>query len=81
VETITEVGRTLAGKSDQDYDGLSPQDFFESCYGARSALVHGSTDREKRPEPQEVQRRIPHLQQFVLDLLAVESASVEAQED
>jgi hypothetical protein len=79
VETITEVGKALAGKLDQNYDGRSPQDFFELCYSGRSALVHGSTDPEKRPTPREVQRRIPHLQQFVLDLLAMECA--EAQED
>ena len=74
-ETITEVGKELAGKLGQNYDGLSPQDFFELNYQGRSALVHGSTDPKKRPTPTEVQRRLPHLQKFVLELLTVESVS------
>ena len=80
-ETITEVGQDLAGKLDQDYDGRSPREFFERCYNGRSALVHGSTNPNKRPTPEEVQRVNPHLQQFVLDLLTMESASVETQEE
>ncbi len=76
-ETITEVGKDLAGKLDQSYDGQSPRKFFDRCYSGRSALVHGSTDPSKRPSPVEVQRVNPHLQRFVLDLLTVESASPE----
>ncbi|HZU46708.1 MAG TPA: hypothetical protein VFA16_05540 [Mycobacterium sp.] len=74
IETITKVGKTLAEKLTDQYDGQSAPDFFEVNYAGRSALVHGSTDPDKRPSPREVQRRIPHLQQFVLDLLTVESA-------
>ncbi|BCO73069.1 hypothetical protein MINTM008_24040 [Mycobacterium intracellulare] len=76
-ETITRVGQRLASKLGQEYDGLTPQVFFEVNYGARSALIHGNTDPERRPTPAEVQRRIPHLQKFVLDLLTVESAEAQ----
>jgi hypothetical protein len=38
-------------------------------------LVAPHTDPKKRPKPTEVQRRLPHLQKFLLDLLTVESVS------
>jgi hypothetical protein len=59
---------------------MSPQDFFDLNYKGRSALVHGSTNPNNRLMRAEVQRRLPHLQQFALDLLTVESASAETQE-
>ena len=74
-ETITELGMTLARKLDKEYDGKSPDEFFQENYRGRSSLVHGSIDEEKRPEPREIQRRLPHLQEFVMDLLEVEAAS------
>ena len=76
-ETITELGVTLARKLDKEYDGKSPDEFFRENYPGRSAVVHGSIDEERRPEPGEIQRRLPHLQQFVMDLLEVEAASAD----
>ena len=80
-ETITEVGKDLAGQLTDKYDGRRPRAFFDRCYSGRSALLHGSTDPDKRPTPAEVQRTIPHLQRFVLDLLAAESARVQTGDD
>jgi hypothetical protein len=74
-ETITELGKTLARKLDKEYNEKPPDKFFEENYRARSRLVHGSIDEEKRLEPREIRRRLPHLRQFVMDLLKVEAAS------
>ena len=74
-EPITELGMTLARKLDKEYDGKSPDELFRENYDGRSSLVHGSIDEEKRPDLREIQRRLPHLQEFVMDLLEVEAAS------
>ena len=76
-ETITQLGINLAQKLEKNYDGLPPGEFFDKYYKGRSAVVHGSIDEERRPEPGEIQRRLPHLQQFVMDLLEVEAASAD----
>jgi hypothetical protein len=80
-ETITELGMKLARKLDKEYDGKSPDKFFQENYHARSRLVHGSIDEEKRLEPREIQRRLPHLKEFVMDLLEVEAASADDDDD
>lgn len=71
------MGMTLARKLDKEYDGKSPDEFFQENYPGRSSLVHGSIDEEERLEPREIERRLPHLQQFVIDLLKVEAASAD----
>ena len=76
-KTIVELGIELARKLPNDYDGLPPGEFFAKYYDGRSCLVHGSIDEEERPDPREIDRRLPHLQKFVMDLLAVEASSVE----
>jgi hypothetical protein len=76
-ETITQLGINLAQKLERNYDGLPPGEFFAKYYDGRSAVVHGSIDEERRPEPGEIERRLPHLQQFVMDLLEVEAASAD----
>ncbi|WP_157897107.1 zinc-binding metallopeptidase family protein [Mycobacteroides salmoniphilum] len=73
-KSIVGLGKELAGKLDsKKYDGKSPKRFFDENYGGRSAIVHGNTTETKRPEPAEIARRLPHLKEFVLDLLTRES--------
>jgi hypothetical protein len=72
---ITELGKTLAGKLHKEYDDKPPDEFFDENYKARHTLVHANIDTDERPEPREIERRLPHLQEFVMDLLKVEAAS------
>jgi hypothetical protein len=74
-KTIIELGIELAQKLQNNYDGLTPGEFFDKYYDGRSRLVHGSIDAESRPDTSEIERRLPHLQKFVIDLLAVEAFS------
>jgi hypothetical protein len=77
-ESIHKLGIKLAEKlGDKRYDNMTPKKLFIEYYGGRSALIHGSIDSDERPEPGEIQRRLPHLQQFVMDLLEVEAASAD----
>ncbi|KHO23729.1 hypothetical protein QQ44_16070 [Mycolicibacterium setense] len=69
--SITDFGAKLAATLDSQYDGKSAEEFFRENYPVRSALVHGNSDVERRPTRVEIQRRLPHLQRFVLDLLTV----------
>lgn len=76
-KSITALGKELAGRLDPEkkYDGKSARKFFDENYDGRSTIVHGNTRGSERPEPAEIVRRLPHLKEFVLDLLALESAS------
>ncbi|WP_147377954.1 hypothetical protein [Mycobacteroides abscessus] len=73
-KSITRLGKDLASKLDpKKYDGKSARRFFEENYEGRSTVVHGNTTGSQRPEPAEIVRRLPHLKEFVLDLLTQES--------
>lgn len=77
-KSITRLGKDLASKLDpKKYDGKSARRFFEENYEGRSTVVHGNTSSSQRPEPAEIVRRLPHLKEFVLDLLEHESAPSE----
>ncbi|OHU20983.1 hypothetical protein BKG76_09660 [Mycobacteroides franklinii] len=77
-KSILRLGKDLAGKLDpKKYDGKSARKFFDENYAGRSAIVHGNTTETERPEPAEIARRLPHLREFVLDLLARESATAQ----
>lgn len=72
-KSITGLGKEIARKLDpKKYDGESAEYFFGKSYVTRSGIVHGST-AEKRPPPAEIARRLPHLKEFVLDLLTREA--------
>lgn len=70
---ITELGADLAKNLSAEYDSKSAEEFFRENYPLRSALVHGSNDPAKRPSRDEIKRRVPILQEFVLDLLRKEA--------
>lgn len=68
-ESIGSAGRRLARSlGEATYMGESPEVFFMRCYGMRSKLVHGGSDR---PALQEVRERAGTLRRFVGDLLRV----------
>ena len=80
-ESIGQLGAQLALKLRGTYDGEEPAVFFKHVYNGRSRLLHGAlkfTGRRKRPTIQQIESANPYLQEFVLDLLAVESVSPEA---
>lgn len=75
-KSITGLGKELAGRLDPGkYDGKSAKSFFYENYAGRSAIVHGNTTETERPVSAEIARRLPHLREFVLDLLTRESAT------
>jgi hypothetical protein len=68
-ETITEMGKALARNLPGEYGGKSAEAFFEECYNGRSHLVHGNVEEGKRPSARDIQRLLPELKRFVMDLL------------
>lgn len=76
-KSILGLGKELAGglNPEKKYDGKSAKSFFYENYDGRSTIVHGNTSSSQRPEPAEIVRRLPHLKEFVLDLLTLESAA------
>ncbi len=69
-ESISQAGRRLASErlGTRQYLGRSAGEFFTSCYGMRSAMVHGN---EAQPTLQAVSSALGALRQFVSDLLTV----------
>jgi hypothetical protein len=67
-ESISRLGRQLAAKLPNEYDGQSGEQYFRHVYGLRSRLVHGHLDRLSADE-RDVIDEYKTLLQFVLDVL------------
>jgi hypothetical protein len=67
-ESIGQAGRRIAQRLEpRTYDGRQPKQFFDHCYGLRSALAHGKTPLPSRDD---VDRAAASLERFVGHLLA-----------
>lgn len=75
MESINQLGARLARSLTNNYDGRKPDKFFKDCYNGRSRVLHGALTFQDRPTAREIERLNPHLQTFVIDLLASEAAT------
>jgi len=74
-ESIREAGRrlvreTLVGRT---YEGITPSDFFNRCYGIRSRLIHGE---QPFPTLEEINGVFPQFQVMLSDLLSTDLLDV-----
>jgi hypothetical protein len=68
-ESIGQSGKRIAEMLEPNtYMDEAPAIFFRNCYNVRSKLLHGNYPL---PSTQELTARIPHLVQFVSDLIGL----------
>lgn len=70
-ESISECGRRVCGEllHGRTYRDLAPDEFFDTVYRMRNAIVHGRTPVDGRPTAEQLQEIQWPLFEFVLDLL------------
>jgi hypothetical protein len=66
-ESVGKYGRELAGRLSGEYDGMSPQKFWNKVYDIRSGLAHGNPRNEEVKV--DLGRNSLELLRFVLDIL------------
>jgi hypothetical protein len=73
-ESIGQAGKRIAEMlKPNTYMNEAPAVFFRKCYDLRSNLMHGNYPL---PTTQEISARIPHLEQFISDLIGLTSRLV-----